>query len=160
MPRKISAKRRAALINDLINAKFDLTDLHNKYALSPDSLSQWIQDENNHRCLAGLCALADLQTQLLLSRYRLIAAGKLFDLATNQPEDEKSGLENARRACVDLLKLEMKRADIDAEFAAPVLTHTTDTGIDSLRRLLYDGSSDPDAQPSAAVKNLPGPTDD
>ncbi len=155
MPRKISAKRRAALINDLINAKFDLTDLHNKYALSPDALSLWIQDESNHRCLAGLCALADLQTQLLLSRYRLIAAGKLFDLATNQPKDEKTGLENSRRACVDLLKLEMKRADIDADFTAPVVAHVTDPGADSLRRLLYQDSSDTDAQPPAAVRIIP-----
>jgi len=137
MPRKISAKRRAALINDLINADFDLTALHSKYALSPDSLSQWIQQENNHRCLAGLCSLADLQTQLLLSRYRLIAAGRLIDLATNQPEDGKTGLDTSRRACVDLLKLELKRADIDAEFTVREIENVAPDGIDSLRRLLY-----------------------
>lgn len=142
MPRKISSKRRAALIRDLINADFDLTALHSKYALSPDSLSQWIQDESNHRCLAGLCVLADLQTQLLLSRYRLIAAGRLIDLATQQAADNKAGLDNARRACVDLLKLEMKRADIDTDFTSPMIDTEQDSGIDSLRRLLYQEAED------------------
>lgn len=141
MPRKISAKRRAALINDLINADFDLTELHSKYALSPDSLSQWVQDEKNHRCLAGLCVLADMQTQLLLSRYRLIAAGRLIDLATHQTDGSKTGLDNARRACVDLLKLEMKRADIDSDFAAPALKAPPATGVDALRKLLYHEAS-------------------
>jgi len=144
MPRKISAKRRAALINDLINADFDLTALHSKYALSPDSLSHWVQDQSNHRCLAGLCALADLQTQLLLSRYRLIAAGRLIDLATNQPEDGKSGQDTARRACVDLLKLELKRADIDAEFTVRGIENQAPDGIDSLRQLLYASSNEKD----------------
>lgn len=141
MPRKISTKRRSTLINDLINADFDLTSLHSKYALSPDSLSQWVQDEANHRCLAGLCVLADLQTQLLLSRYRLIAAGRLIDLATNRSEDSKAGLDNARRACVDLLKLEMKRADMDSDFTTPTLAPTSETGVDSLRKLLYQDTN-------------------
>ena len=143
MPRIISAKRRAALINDLINADFDLTSLHSKYALSPDSLSQWVQNETNHRCLAGLCVLADLQTQLLLSRYRLIAAGRLIDLATHQPQDGKAGLDNARRACVDLLKLEMKRADIDSDFTVPTTPTAADSGVDSLRKLLYHEPDEP-----------------
>jgi hypothetical protein len=160
MPRKISAKRRAALINDLINADFDLTALHSKYALSPDSLSQWIQDENNHRCLAGLCVLADLQTQLLLSRYRLIAAGRLIDLATTQPQDSKTGLDNARRACVDLLKLEMKRADIDTDFTTPAISPVPDHGEDSLRRLLYQDSPDQNPSTPNATANPSKASDD
>ncbi len=153
MPRKISAKRRSALIKDLINADFDLTALHSKYALSPDSLSQWIQDETNHRCLAGLCVLADLQTQLLLSRYRLIAAGRLIELATNQPDDSKAGLENARRACVDLLKLEMKRADIDTEITIAPSDIVSESGIDSLRNLLYQDSIEGD-HPTRVIESI------
>ncbi len=53
MPRKISAKRRAALINDLINADFDLTELHSKYALSPDSLSQWFRTKKTTAAWRG-----------------------------------------------------------------------------------------------------------
>lgn len=138
MARRISAKRRAALIRDLINADFDLTALHDKYGLSPDNLSQWIQDENNHRCLAGLCVLADLQTQLLLSRYRLIAAGKLYELASREPGADKSDQDIARRACVDLLKLDLKRADfVTGDVAGSTDFGVTDSG-GSLRELLYE----------------------
>jgi len=160
MPRRISAKRRATLINDLINADFDLTALHNKYALSPDSLSRWIQDEENHRCLAGLCVLADLQTQLLLSRYRLIAAGRLIDLATSQPEDGKNGLDTSRRACVDLLKLELKRADIDAGFVVRNTDSQPADGVDSLRRLLYESSTENENPALIATSHSTGTSDD
>jgi hypothetical protein len=144
MTRKIGAKRRAALINDLINADFDLTELHAKYRLSPDHLSQWIMEEPNRQCLAGLCVLADLQTQLLLSRYRLVAAGRLIELATAAPEEGRAGLDNARRACVDLLKLDLKRADINAAGENLALEQAPDETA-SLRRLLYT-SDEPDQQ--------------
>lgn len=136
MARRISAKKRAELINDLIHANLDLTTLHSKYNLSPDSLSQWVQDENNHRCLTGLCVLADIQTQLLLSRYRLIAAGRLIDLATHPPEDSKSGIDTSRRACVDLLKLELPRAEADAGLKAPTLDEMPDDGLETLQSLM------------------------
>lgn len=113
MPRRISAKKRAALINDIIHADFDLTGLREKYGLSPDHLSDWVRDEKNRHCLTGLCVLADIQTQLLLSRYRLIAAGKLYELATSQTDDSKTALDIARRSCVDLLKLDLRRASHD-----------------------------------------------
>ncbi|GAB4194768.1 MAG: hypothetical protein Kow00105_08990 [Phycisphaeraceae bacterium] len=109
-PIKINKTKRSELINDLIHAEFDLTVIQSKYGLTPDTLAQWVQDETNLRCLTGLCLLADLQTQILLSRYRLIAAGKLYELATSQPDDSKSAQDVARRACVDLLKLDLPRA--------------------------------------------------
>jgi len=143
MAKRISAKTRAALINDLINADFDLTELHAKYRLSPDHLSQWIMEESNRQCLAGLCVLADLQTQLLLSRYRLAAAGRLIELATTAPDEGRAGLDTARRACVDLLKLDLKRADIKASVGELALAEAPDETA-SLRRLLYSpDESDP-----------------
>ncbi len=141
MPRRISAKKRAALIRDLIHAELDLTTLHSEYGLSPDSLSQWVQDETNHRCLTGLCVLADIQTQLLLSRYRLIAAGRLIDMATNPPQDNKSGLDTSRRACVDLLKLELPRADVDVKFTTPALDVVPDDGLESLHCLIQQAGT-------------------
>ncbi len=152
MPRRISAKKRAALIHDLIHADFDLTTLHSKYSLSPDSLSQWVQDETNHRCLAGLCVLADIQTQLLLSRYRLIAAGRLIDMATNPPDDSKTGVDASRRACVDLLKLELPRADVDSKFKPATLDTIPDDGLNALHSLL--NQTDPEATSSEHTPNL------
>jgi len=140
MPRRISAKKRAALIHDLIHADFDLTELHSKYSLSPDSLSRWVQDETNHRCLAGLCVLADIQTQLLLSRYRLIAAGRLIDMATNSPDDAKASQDTARRACVDLLKLELPRAGVDSKFKPLALDAVPRDGLEALQDLMHQVS--------------------
>lgn len=136
MARRISAKRRAALIHDLINADFDLTELHERYRLSPDQLSQWIMEESNRNCLAGLCVLADIQTQLLLSRYRLVATGRLVELATVVSEEGRGGLDTSRRACVDLLKLDLKRADINTAVGNLELAEAPDETA-SLRRLLY-----------------------
>jgi hypothetical protein len=160
MPRKISAKKRATLIRDLIHADFDLTALRSKYNLTPDSLSNWARDEGNQRCLTGLCVLADIQTQLLLSRYRLIAAGRLIDMATQPPDDSKAGLDTSRRACVDLLKLELPRADIDVSFKASAIDAQPDDGLASLHRLICDAGPC-DAEPNSSQYKLPaGNTDD
>ena len=160
MPRKISAKKRATLIHDLIHADFDLTTLHSEYGLSPDSLSQWVQDETNHRCLTGLCVLADIQTQLLLSRYRLIAAGRLIDMATNPPEEGKSGIDTSRRACVDLLKLELPRADVDVKFSAPRLDVMPDDGLGALQNLIQQAEPQPVLPQFTDDNAIAGNTDD
>ena len=109
MGQKISKRRRASLIADLVEAKGDLMALAQSHHLSPDDLAQWVGQPENATCLTGLCVLADLQTQVLLSRYRLVAASKLIELATREDEGKP---DVARRACVDLLKLDLKRADI------------------------------------------------
>ena len=77
--------------------------LAREHELSPDDLAAWVGEPGNRRLLSGLCVLADLQTQVLLSRYRLLAASKLIKLATEDGEGDV-----ARRACVDLLKLDLK----------------------------------------------------
>ena len=112
MARKLSVKRRASLIRDIFNAEHDVVALAQAHNLSPDELAAWAQRTENQRCLGGLCVLADVQTQLLLSRYRLLAATRLIRLATQ--EEESASAEVARKACVDLLRLDLKRADAGA----------------------------------------------
>lgn len=132
MPKKIGAQRRAALIRDIFNAEHDVVALAGAHGLSPDGLAAWANQEDSQRCLRGLCVLADLQTQLLLSRYRLLAATRLIRLATQ--EDTSASPDVSRKACVDLLRLDLKRAE-----AGP----TTDTpqgeteDATSLRMMLY-----------------------
>ncbi len=140
----ISKKRRRALIADLIAAQGDLMSLGEKHALEPDEMAAWVSDPDNQRTLSGLCVLADLQTQILLSRYRLLAASRLIKLATE--DDPEHSPDVARRACVDLLKLELKRADLEGlGLSQPVgdgsasLVNAADT--DALRQMLY-GQSD------------------
>ena len=59
--------------------------------------------------LRGVIGVCDHQVQAVLSRYRLMAVGRLVQMAT-----EGEG-ELARKACVDLLKLELKRVPMDVK---------------------------------------------
>ncbi len=139
---KINPEIRSALIHDLIHADFDLTAIQSKYGLTPDALSQWVKQEANYRCLTGLCTLADIQTQILLSRYRLIAAGKLYELVTREHDNSKSEQDITRRACVDLLKLELRRADIDTRQSLQDPDNANRDGLQSLHELLQGSAPD------------------
>ena len=96
------------LIMDLARAEHDILSFAKAHDLSLDDLVDWASEEKTQRTLAGLCVLADAQTQLLLSRYRLVAATRLIGQAT--AEDENLSAEQVRKACVDLLKTELIRA--------------------------------------------------
>ena len=108
MSQKISRKKGKQIIEDIINARHDMVELGRLHELDPQSLAGWISEPANHRCLAGLCVLADLQTQLLLSRYRTVAATRLIKLATEEGQGDV-----ARRACMDLLRADLKRAEME-----------------------------------------------
>lgn len=140
-PTPFGPKRRKWLIRDLLDGKNDIVDLAEKYGVSADELAAWIAEPANQRCLAGLCTLADVQTQLMLSRWRHHAANRLIRYAT----DKKSPADMARRACVDLLKQEMKRADRGE------VDDVDDAAAESLRALLSSdyatSSSSADASP-------------
>jgi transposase-like protein len=124
----ISKQRRRRMIHDLLDGQHDIAAFGRKHHLNISQLVDWIDEPDNQRVLRGMCVLADVQTQLLLSRYRSLAASRLIRLAT---EDEGSA-DVARRACVDLLKLEMKRANLGEATA-----QTVDAADSTLRDLLY-----------------------
>lgn len=105
---KLSGKRARALIADLIRAEADWVAIAEKHNLSTDQLAEWASRDTTARTLTSLSALADFQTQLLLGRCRLMAASRLLTLAT---ADETSNAETARKACVDLLKLDRQHLD-------------------------------------------------
>lgn len=96
------------LILDLARAEHDILSFAAAHGLTLDDLVDWAAKPQTRRTLAGLCVLADAQTQLLLSRYRLVAATRLIGQAT--AEDDTLSAEQVRKACVDLLKTELSRA--------------------------------------------------
>ncbi|MGB0768000.1 MAG: hypothetical protein ACPGYV_09850 [Phycisphaeraceae bacterium] len=105
------------LILDLARAEHDILSFAKANDLSLDDLVDWAAEPKTRRTLAGLCVLADAQTQLLLSRYRLVAATRLIGQAT--AEDDTLSAEQVRKACVDLLKTELSRAASLAADEAP-----------------------------------------
>jgi hypothetical protein len=157
-PRKLGPTRTRRLIRDLVAAEHDLFELARRHRLLPDDLAVWVSDAANQQTLAGLCMLADLQTQVLLSRYRLLAAGRLIRLATAEEADPSSSAnDTARRACVDLLKMGLKRA---SPVAAPVGSDArTDAQVswsDLDDELAIDPAPWPDDAPWAAETGVPG----
>jgi len=125
--------RQSQLIGDIFEASHDVVALAEAHSLSPAELAEWIAEPANQHCLSGLCVLADMQTQLMLSRYRLVAVTKLIQQATQQ---EEVSPEQARKACADLLKLDLKRAG-SLEIADAEASASEALSPEQLRQMLY-----------------------
>lgn len=143
--RKLGIAKRQQLIADILQADHDLVGLGKTHGLSPDDLARWIADADNHDCLLGLCRLADIQTQVLLSRYRLLAANRLIRLATTEDGQVKEDV--ARRACVDLLRLDLKRAEAMAR-TDDESTHESPLDLSAFRDLLYGDETTSSEEPN------------
>lgn len=142
MSKTIGHRKHIRLVRDILEAQHDLVSLAERHGMSPEALAAWARAGETRACLSELCTLADLQTQLLLSRYRTLAATRLVRIATaDAATDSKQELDVARRACVDLLKLDLKRAD-GVHDAASNDAESSDlpTGdrVAALREFLYD----------------------
>ena len=124
---QVGIDRSRQMIEDLVFTQCDVPEFARRHKLHPEQLSEWIGKPENQRVLANLCMLADLQTQMLLSRFRLAAAIQLGHLANPQKDDKNPDAEPPdrdliRRACVDLLKLELRRASqVSGEGDDPLL---------------------------------------
>lgn len=125
-----------ALLRDLLDARGDLGTLASAHSITLCDLAQWASDENNFHLLDGICRLADMQAQVLMSRYRLAATGRLIQMATEQEPSELS-----RKACVDLLKLDVRPTD-KRHVVDEAEDDDTSLDVTSLRRFLYDDSDD------------------
>lgn len=104
----IDPETELALIRDLLEAQADVVSIAQRHGMTVEALAAWADRPGVRRALLGMCRLADLQAQLLVSRYRLVAVTRLIGQAT-QSGDAGDGVnaEGARRACADLLKAEL-----------------------------------------------------
>ncbi|MEM9560842.1 MAG: hypothetical protein AAF995_11085 [Planctomycetota bacterium] len=121
----------SALLRELARAEHDVLSLGESHGLPLGELAAWASEPATQRTVAGLCLLADLQTQLLLSRYRLIAATRLVGQATGQ--DDGLSPEQVRKACVDLLKIELDRV---ASVSLDAAQDQDDPALESLKRAM------------------------
>lgn len=131
------------LMRELARAEHDVLTLGEQYGLGLPELSAWAARPETQRTVAGLCLLADLQTQLLLSRYRLVAATRLVGQATSR--DESLTPEQVRKACVDLLKIELDRV---ASLSAVDTDGLDDSALEALRNAMHGPSDDPTPNPT------------
>lgn len=140
-----------ALLDDLAGAEHDILSLAQRHGLSLGELVDWACETQTRRTVAGLCLVADAQTQLLLSRYRLVAATRLIAQATADADTLPP--EQIRKACVDLLKTELSRAsdlgradedNEDAEFESLCSAMSKEERESKTHEASDDQANDPD----------------
>lgn len=134
---------RKKLARDLLDSQTDLITLLDRHGLDAEQVRAWLNGTEDAESLRSLVTLADLQAQLMLSRYRLTAVMRLIALAT---DDDPKQREPARRACVDLLKAQLD----ETPKQRPIATPDRDTNAIDLRQLLF-GDLDESASRTAST---------
>lgn len=102
-------QRTHAVVGALLNSQTDFINLGEATGMSLRDLAKWSTQEDNLHVLRGLVRLADLRTQLLISRFRAAAAYRLLAFASSD-----KATETARKACHDLLTTNMQEAMTEA----------------------------------------------
>lgn len=98
----LSAKKVRSVMHRLLEGESDVQALAKAVGVSVEKLAGWAERPEARRRLSGLRWLADMQAQMILSRYRVTAAARLVQLAGQQEDAEL-----ARKACVELLKADL-----------------------------------------------------
>ncbi|MCK4873586.1 MAG: hypothetical protein KAS72_12765 [Phycisphaerales bacterium] len=97
---KISQARQEQLLVCILGGRMDLEEICASKRLTLQQLADWGSRDRTQQALDALRRLADVRTQLLICRYRAHAAAKLIELT-----GDEASLETARKACVDLLRV-------------------------------------------------------
>jgi len=134
----MSRAKHKQLIADIIAAEADWTGIGERHNLTPERLSHWAQQDQNQLTLRGLCVLADLQTQILLSRCRLVAATRLLSLASGN--EDGATPEISRKACVDLLRMDLRSTESELSDQGSADEAVSAMG-QELRKALYGNDS-------------------
>lgn len=89
------------LLREMWEGRVDPASLDKRMSL--DELVAWLGDPRVRARIAAMCEIGELQARLVTSRYRCTVATRLMSLAT----DDAMTPETARRAAVDVLKLQL-----------------------------------------------------
>ncbi len=107
-----SSKSKRYMTRSLAAGQTDLHALAREYEMSLIEMAQWVRRPRNAETLMMLEMLLERRASLLLADARAQAADALRRMATAD-----SPKETARRACIDLLKLQLGK-EISARRAA------------------------------------------
>ncbi|QNN23017.1 hypothetical protein HED60_12310 [Planctomycetales bacterium ZRK34] len=95
----LSDRKRKQTLRQLLEADVDVASLEKTLGLRLEEVATWSLDEKTHAQVEGLLRWLDMQTQVMIGRYRIAAVARLYELATQQ-----ENMETARRAAAELLK--------------------------------------------------------
>lgn len=96
-------------MRDLIDGRVDLADLETR--LPGGELEAWLGEARERA--ARLCQVGELQARLVTARFRPALVSRLLEI-TSRPD---ANAETVRKACVDVLKLDARRAPASAASA-------------------------------------------
>jgi 3-deoxy-D-manno-octulosonic-acid transferase len=106
--RKQLNKRQSAVIEDMFAGDLDNQAILEKHRVSPKTFNRWLGDDEFMAELSRRLEWLNLQGELVVARYKSLAAARLVQLTESEKE------ETARKACLDIISLP-KLADNRAE---------------------------------------------
>ena len=131
---KLSDVKRRRIVQMVYDGGADAEQLAKSMKVSLERLAEWALDDRMQSTLRGLRTLADMQTQMILSRYRLTAAARLVKMA-----GQEEGSELSRKACVDLLRMNLLDDCPAADDDLPPMTPVSEQKVlEALRKLGED----------------------
>jgi hypothetical protein len=95
----LSDRKRKQTLRQLLEADVDVAALERTLGVKLEELATWALDQRTHAQVEGLLRWLDMQTQVMIGRYRIAAAARLYELAS-----QSDSAETSRRAATELLK--------------------------------------------------------
>lgn len=131
--------RSARVLRDVYSMVREAPEIAARHGMTMRELASWASAEEQRATVEGLCRFEDARGELLLRRARVRAAARLLKLT-----GEASSEETRRKACVDLLTLDVSFVarpvrDEGGEGAMEVLQEGPEA--DSIRAALERGGS-------------------
>jgi hypothetical protein len=101
MPDNLSlTKRQSAVLDDMLAGELDEQDILEKHRVRQKTFNRWLGEDAFMAELNRRLQWLNLQSELVITRYKTLAAAKLVQLT-----DSKNA-ETARRACLDIINLQ------------------------------------------------------
>ncbi|HUW20322.1 MAG TPA: hypothetical protein VMW16_13570 [Sedimentisphaerales bacterium] len=92
-------RKQAAVIDDLFAGEVDEQAILDKHKVSRAALNRWLGEDAFVEELERRMDWLKLQSELVIARYKALAAAKLVQLTESEKE------ETARKACLDIISL-------------------------------------------------------
>lgn len=144
---RAGARESAAIIDELARGDHSPAQIAQRHGMTLDQLTRWAARPTTARRLANVRRLADERAALAVSAARVAAAHALRELALSAENPE-----TARRACVDLLKLDTNPTSAHENNPPETSPDIAAESRDAIRALLehLEARADNDARAEAA----------
>lgn len=149
-PLRIGAMTTAAIIEDMARGDQSPLQIAQRHGITLAQLTSWASRQTTAKQLGQVRRLADERAALVVSSARVAAAHALRGLALDAEHPE-----TARRACIDLLKLDSRPVEHEAKAPEPRADITAESR-DAIRALLEHMESRAEDAPAGDAREDTG----